>query len=92
MLAFPFYRYAHGLIFFFVLRALAVIFLFCGFSSNLSSFALFSLHLVDGVKKKLNSIIGVKQGDLLGPELLTFYMSAVLETWRSLHSYDLCIA
>jgi len=49
------------------------------------------LFEVDGVKKKLNSIIGVKQGDLLGPELFTFYMSAVLETWRSLHSYDLCI-
>ena len=49
------------------------------------------LFEVDGVKKKLNSIIGVKQGDLLGPELFTFYMAAVLETWRSLHSYDLCI-
>ena len=44
---------------------------------------------VDGVKKKLNSIIGVKHGDLLGPELFTFYMSAVLKTWRSPHSYDL---
>ena len=32
------------------------------------------LFEVDGVKKKLNSIIGVKQGDLLGPELFTFYM------------------
>ena len=46
---------------------------------------------VDGVKKKLNSIIGVKQGDLLGPDFFTFYMSAFLETWRSLHSYVLCI-
>ena len=49
------------------------------------------LFEVDGVKKKLNSIIGVKQGDLLGPDFFTFYMSAVLETWRSLHSYVLCI-
>ena len=29
------------------------------------------LLAVDGVKKQLNSIIGVKQGDLLGPELFT---------------------
>ena len=49
------------------------------------------LFEVDGVKKKLNSIIGAKQGALLGPELFTFYMSAVLETWRSLLSHDLCI-
>ena len=50
------------------------------------------LFKVDGVKRKLNSIIGVKQEDLLGPELFTFYMAAVLEIWRrSLHSYDLCI-
>ena len=35
---------------------------------------------VDGVMKSLLSIIGVKQGDLLGPELFTFYMCAVMET------------
>ena len=37
---------------------------------------------VGGVMKSLLSILGVKQGDLLGPELFTFYMAAVMETWR----------
>ena len=34
---------------------------------------------VDGVVKALLSIIGVKQGDLLGPELFDFYIAAI---WR----------
>lgn len=44
---------------------------------------------VGGVSKTLNSIIGVKQGDLLGPELFTFFMAAVMETWRATHNYEL---
>ena len=44
---------------------------------------------VDGVIRTLLSIIGVKQGDLLGPELFTFFMAAVMETWRSASSYPL---
>ena len=46
---------------------------------------------IDGIVETLLSIIGVKQGDLLGPRLFTFYIAAVMETWRSEHTYDLCI-
>ena len=46
---------------------------------------------VDGVRRTLESIIGVKQGDLLGPELFTFYMCAVMETWRTEHENPLCV-
>ena len=45
---------------------------------------------VDGVEQVIDSIIGVKQGDLLGPELFTFFMAAVMKTWRSSHPCDLC--
>jgi hypothetical protein len=45
---------------------------------------------VDGVVKTLLSIIGVKQGDLLGPELFDFYIAAIMETWRLTSSYELC--
>eukprot|EP00966_Prymnesium_polylepis_P054026 1248813-Prymnesium_polylepis.1 len=43
---------------------------------------------VDGVVKTLLSIIGVKQGDLLGPGLFYFYIAAIMETWRSTSSYS----
>jgi hypothetical protein len=46
---------------------------------------------VDGVVKLLLSIIGVKQGDLGAPKLFTFFIAAVMETWRSEHPYELCI-
>ena len=46
---------------------------------------------IDGVIATLLSIIGVKQGDLLGPILFTFYIAAIMMTWRSEHSYDLCL-
>ena len=42
------------------------------------------------VVTSLLSIIGVKQGDLLGPELFDFYIAAVMESWRATHSYELC--
>ena len=45
---------------------------------------------IDGVTRSLLSIIGVKQGDLLGPELFDFYIAAIMETWRSTHTYELC--
>ena len=46
---------------------------------------------VDGVAASLLSIIGVKQGDLLGPILFTFCIAAIMMTWRSEHTYDLCL-
>jgi len=50
------------------------------------------IHLawLDGVVTTLLSIIGVKQGYLLGPELFDFYIAAVMETWRTTHSYEVC--
>ena len=42
------------------------------------------------VTQMLDSIIGVKQGDLLGPDLFIFFMAAIMKTWRSSHNYDLC--
>ena len=44
---------------------------------------------VGGVMKSLQSIIGVKQGDLLGPELFDFYIAAIMETWRASSTYEL---
>jgi hypothetical protein len=46
---------------------------------------------VDGVVVWLRSIIGVKQGDVLGPELFTFFMAAVMGTWRASSSHPLCL-
>ena len=46
---------------------------------------------VEGVAKTLDSIIGVKQGSIEGPDLFIFYIAAIMETWRSEHSYDLCL-
>ena len=43
------------------------------------------VHLeVGGVAKTILSIIGVKQGDVLGPVLFILFMAAVLMTWREL--------
>ena len=46
---------------------------------------------VDGVRRVLDSIIGVKQGDLLGPDLFIFLICAIMESWRAEHTYPLCI-
>ena len=37
---------------------------------------------VSGITSSVESIIGVKQGDVLGPILFTFYLAAVMETWK----------
>jgi hypothetical protein len=41
--------------------------------------------------RRYSRSLGVKQGDLLGPELFDFYIAAVMETWRSSSSYELCV-
>jgi hypothetical protein len=47
---------------------------------------------VDEVQVIIQSIIGVKQGDLLGPQLFTFHIAAIMMAWRTEHNdtYDLC--
>ena len=47
---------------------------------------------VDGVSKTLMAIIGVKQGDLLGPELFIYFIAAIMESWRNdpETSYEMC--
>ena len=44
----------------------------------------------ENVTQILDSIIGVKQGNLLGHGLFIFFMVDVMKTWRSSHNYDLC--
>ena len=48
---------------------------------------------IDGVSCTIESIIGVKQGDVLGPVLFVLYMAAVMMSWRSKHTdkSKLCI-
>eukprot|EP00966_Prymnesium_polylepis_P326097 7382026-Prymnesium_polylepis.1 len=46
---------------------------------------------IDGVLKTLLSIIGVKQGDLLGQNLFNFFICAIMKTWRLEPSYALCL-
>ena len=44
---------------------------------------------VDGVVKTLLAIIGVKQGDLLGPILFTFFIAAIMETWEAMATHEI---
>ena len=46
--------------------------------------------IYEGIAQTLDSIKGVKQGDMLGHDLFIFFMAAVMKTWRSSHSYNLC--
>ena len=39
----------------------------------------------------LSSIIGVKQGDILGPILFTIFIAAIMITWRKMYDRPLCI-
>ena len=41
--------------------------------------------------RTLMSIIGVKQGDLLGPGLFVFYIAAITESWRAVSDYPVCL-
>ena len=46
---------------------------------------------VNEVTNTINCIIGVKQGDILGPILFTFYLAAIMITWRASHQRPLCL-
>ena len=43
------------------------------------------------VTRILSSIIGVKQGDILGPMLFTTFIAAIMITWRKIYDRSLCI-
>ena len=47
---------------------------------------------VGEVEVILLSIIGVKQGDLLGPQLFIFHIAGIMQSWRAEHNkdYELC--
>ena len=46
---------------------------------------------VNEVTNTIQCIIGVKQGDILGPLLFLFFLEAVMVTWRKLHERPLCL-
>ena len=43
------------------------------------------------IEHSMNSIIGVKQGDILGPVLFTFHIAAIMMTWRKVNMGPVCI-
>ena len=46
---------------------------------------------VDGITHIIYSIVGVKQGDILGPILFTFYVAAIMITWRKVFAGPVCV-
>ena len=49
------------------------------------------LFEVEGVKCSLESIIGVKQGDLKAPVEFVFFIAGIMLSWRAVSDYPLCI-
>ena len=47
--------------------------------------------VINDVTKSIESIIGVKQGDILGPLLFIFYLAAVMISWRKTYDRPVCI-
>ena len=47
--------------------------------------------LVDDVEVVMPSIIGVKQGDLLGPTLFTFHIAAIMMAWKMQYDGPSCV-
>ena len=46
---------------------------------------------IDDVTQTMNCTIGVKQGDILGPVLFTFFIAAVMITWRNTSDIPVCL-
>lgn len=46
---------------------------------------------VDGVTRYIRSIVGVKQGDILGPILFTFFLAAIMITWNRVSNIPICL-
>ena len=50
------------------------------------------IFTVDDITHTLDCIIGVKEGDVLGPILFTFFIAAVMITWRTTCNIPACIS
>lgn len=46
---------------------------------------------VNDIVQEILNIIGVKQGDILGPRLFNLFMFAVMQVWHSIDKRQLCI-